>query len=135
MVNIWKLTLPHVQITLEHVPEKDWIYIKYCGHLNAADVIAAAERELELQKELRVPKILNDKSEVTGDWEEANDWLEYEWLPIATANGLRYFSMVLSRDLHDLGPAQDLEKRFPPICQAKLFRNPNQAAAWLESKP
>lgn len=133
MAGIWKLDLTHVQIIFEHVPEKDWIYIKYCGHIHAEDIIATAQKQLELQRRFHCPKILNDKSDVTGDWEDANDYLEFEWLPLVTANGLRYFSMVLSRDLHDLAPARDLERRFPAGCEARLFRNVEQAADWLES--
>ncbi len=133
MAATWEIKNLHAQIRIEHYPHKDFFYIKWCGHINSEDTIAVAKKYLELQQSFHCPKILNDKSDVTGDWAEANDWLEYEWLPLAVAAGLRYFSMVVSRDLHDLAPAQDLQKRFSPDCEVKLFRDLTQAKEWLES--
>ncbi|MBA9075733.1 MULTISPECIES: hypothetical protein [Rufibacter] len=129
----WELKNAHSSISLDHVSQRDMFYIKWCGHINSEDVIQTALKYIELQKGRNCPKILNDKSEVTGDWEEANDWLEFEWLPRAVASGLKCFAMVLTRDLHDLGAALDLERRFTPECRVKLFKEPDAAQEWLDT--
>ncbi|WP_205502984.1 hypothetical protein [Rufibacter psychrotolerans] len=135
MTNIWAVNSEHSYTKVEYVAEHDWFYIKWSGHINPDDVVKTAETYLTLQRERRCPKVLNDKSEVTGDWEEANDWLEYEWLPQVKETGLQYFAMVLARDLHDLGPAQDLQRRLSSSCVIELFRELSAAQQWLDSRP
>ncbi|WP_207435826.1 hypothetical protein [Sabulibacter ruber] len=135
MANIWAVNSAHSYISVEYVAEHDWFYVKWSGHINPDDVVKAANTYLKLQEEKRCAKLLNDKSEVTGDWQEANDWLQYDWMPQVSEAGLKYFAMVLSRDLHDLAPAQDLQQRLAPICTVELFRDLASAEQWLDAQP
>ncbi|WP_192821532.1 STAS/SEC14 domain-containing protein [Rufibacter sp. LB8] len=129
----WQNVGAHSNSTISYDPEKDWIYVKWSGHIDSEDVITTAGKYLEFLKGHKTPRLLNDKSEVTGDWEDANDWLEYEWLPQALEGGLRFLSMVISRDLHDLAPSQDLQRRLAPACEMQLFRDLPSARQWLAS--
>jgi hypothetical protein len=72
---------------------------------------------------------------VTGDWQEANDWLQYEWLPQIMETGRRYFAMVLSRDMPDQDSAQDLQQRLSSCCNVRLFDDLSEAREWLDSRP
>lgn len=129
----WDILNAHAHISLEHVAEREWFYVKWSGHINLDDVVTVARFYLELQRGRNASKLLNDKSDVTGDWEEANDWLEYEWLPQAQEIGLQFMALVVSRDLHDLVPAQNIEKRFGSTCEVRLFREVKAAEQWLNS--
>ncbi|ALI97993.1 hypothetical protein [Rufibacter tibetensis] len=133
MNNKWEVCSAHSNISLEYVSEQDWFYVKWSGHIHPDDVVAAATKFLELQQEKRCPKLLNDKSEVTGEWEEANDWLEYEWMPQVEKLGLQYLALVLSRDMHDLSTAQNLQRRVSNLCQVGLFNDVPSAQEWLSS--
>ncbi|KAA3439184.1 hypothetical protein [Rufibacter hautae] len=137
MAELWAVTSAHSYISIKYEEEQDWFYVKWCGHINSDDVVTVAQTYLELQKEKRCPKLLNDKSEVTGEWEEANDWLEYEWKPDLEETGLVYMAMVLSRDMHDLVAAQDLQRRLSSLINVSLFYDLATAKAWLAnpSKP
>ncbi|AKQ47661.1 hypothetical protein TH63_11605 [Rufibacter radiotolerans] len=118
---------------MEYQQEHDCIYIKWEGHISAENVVEVAEKYLTLQRVMRCPKLLNDKRDVTGDWEEANDWLQYEWLPQVLETGLQYFAFVLPRDLHDLATAQDLERRLANTIKVGLFYDAGTAEQWLDS--
>ncbi|MBC3541455.1 hypothetical protein ACFSC6_15575 [Rufibacter sediminis] len=133
MADVWAVTSAHSYISLKYEDERDWFYIKWNGHINSDDVIATAKYYLQQQEERRCPKLLSDKSEVTGEWEEANDWLQYEWMPQVEQTGLKYLAMVLSRDMHDLSTAQDLKRRISPACKVALFYDIASAIRWLSA--
>ncbi|MGV3539165.1 MAG: hypothetical protein ACO1OQ_05100 [Rufibacter sp.] len=133
MANKWEITSAHAQIYLKYVPEEDLCLVKWCGHISSEECIKTAQLFLEIQKKEHCSKIFNDKREVTGDWEDANDFLEYEWLPKAVAGGLRCFAMVMPKDLHDLNAHLELEKRMSEQCQVKLFREAETAKEWLKN--
>ncbi|MCC9167649.1 hypothetical protein [Pontibacter harenae] len=52
---------------------KHYIEAKWTGHITAEDVVATAKVFLELLKRHPCPKLLNNKSEASGDWQEANE--------------------------------------------------------------
>ncbi|GGK66989.1 hypothetical protein ACD591_02950 [Rufibacter glacialis] len=133
MANIWAVTSAHSYISLAFEEDQDWVYVKWSGHIDADDVVAAATTYLTVQQEKRFPKLLNDKSEVTGEWEGANDWLEFDWMPQVETTGLKYFALVLSRDMHGLVTAQDLKRRLGDRCQVGLFYDLPSAQEWLAS--
>jgi len=121
----------HASVYLEYDATNGWVFVKWSGHITCDEVVAAAEKYTELVANNPVSRILNDKSEVSGDWQEANDWLEYEWMPQAVASGLQYFAMVLPPHLHDLATAQDLGRRLGPHLQVKMFHGLDSAKRWL----
>jgi hypothetical protein len=131
MAELWTVKSAHSCISLEYVKEQDWFYVKWSGHINPDDVVAVAQKYLEIQQEKRCPKLLNDKSEVTGEWEEANNWLQYEWMPQVQETGLQYCALVLSRDMHDQTTAQDLQRRLSAYCKVALFCDLASAQQWL----
>ncbi|GAB2550179.1 hypothetical protein [Rufibacter soli] len=135
MATHWVITNPHSQVSMEYQKGHGWIYVKWDGHISAENVVEVAEKYLTLQASVQCPKLLNDKREVTGDWAEANDWLQYEWLPKVQENGLRYFALVIPRHLLELATARDLERRFSHTLKVRLFYDVGTAERWLDSFP
>ncbi|WP_299824270.1 hypothetical protein [uncultured Pontibacter sp.] len=111
--------------------QKAYIETKWFGHITADDVITAAKVYLELIRKTPHPKLLNDKSAATGDWEDANDWMEYEWLPQVMAAGLKCFAHVYSENLFSKLSARDLYLRVIPDLQMENFLQRNAAKSWL----
>jgi hypothetical protein len=132
MESTWHLSHAHAHITIFFDEEKDEVIVKWTGHMNAEDVLMAAKAYLGLQEKWKCGKLLNDKSHVTGDWEDANNWLEYEWLPEAVHLGLRRFAHVLSPDFQQVASAKDMIERFSEHCEAALFWDLEQAEKWLQ---
>ncbi|WP_245539662.1 hypothetical protein [Pontibacter roseus] len=121
--------LGNVYLTL--LSKKDYLEAKWTGHITADDVVSAAQVHLELLRNGCHPKLLNDKSEVTGDWQDANDWLEFEWLPKAFASGLRCMAHVFSENMFSRLAAIDLQKRITPELCMENFNEREAAETWL----
>lgn len=110
---------------------KKYIEAKWQGHITADDVICAAQAYLELIRAAPCPYLLNDKSDVTGDWQEANDWLQFEWLPNVKQAGLRYMAHVYSQNMFSKIAARELEERVFPELHLRNFYERSKAEAWL----
>lgn len=112
---------------------KAYIEARWYGHINASDVITASKVYLELLKKYPNPKLLNDKTEASGDWMEANDWLEYEWLPQVMEEGLSCLAHVYSANMFSKLSARDLYLRIIPEVKMENFLQRKDAIAWLET--
>lgn len=118
-----------VYVTIQRRP--NYIEAKWSGHITADNVICAAKTYLELLRIDHCPKLLNDKSDVTGDWQEANDWLQFEWLPKVKEAGLRYIAHVYSFNMFSQLAARELQERVTPDFAMKNFFERSLAEAWL----
>lgn len=110
---------------------KFYIEAKWFGHINADDVITAAKVYLELIKRHPNAKLLNDKTEASGDWTDANDWLEYEWLPQAMGAGLKCYAHIYSENMFSKLSARDLYLRIIPELYMENFLKRKDAEHWL----
>lgn len=106
---------------------------KWHGHITADEVIKAAKVFLEFIEEHPCSKLLNDKSEVTGDWQDANDWLEFDWLPAVYKAGLRCLAHIYSHSMFSQLSARDLRGRMVPPLLMKNFMDFETAEKWLLS--
>lgn len=110
----------------QHLIEAKWM-----GHTTADDVVTAAKLFTKLLQKTPCAALLNDKTEVTGDWAEANDWLEFEWLPQVLQAGLRCMAHVYSVNMFSRLSARDLQQRVTPSLQMQNFDDRLHAEAWL----
>ena len=113
------------------IQREQYVYAKWEGHITADDVIKAAKTFLEFMQEHPTQKLLNDKSNVTGDWQDANDWLQFDWLPKVYAAGLRCIAHVYSYSMFSQLAANDLQKRIKPLFPMKNFINFDTAEEWV----
>jgi hypothetical protein len=104
---------------------------QWFGNLTSESVIAGGKACLLGMQQVRPALVLNDKSVATGDWTEAMDWLEYEWLPLAQQYGMRAFAYVFSPDMHNQLAALEFFTRVRPHVAIKLFYDGDTAHAWL----
>lgn len=113
---------------------QNYIEARWSGHVTADNVITAAEVYLSLLHKTPVSRLLNNKSDATGDWTEANDWLEFEWLPKAIKAGLHAIAYVYSNNMFSRLSSHDLIQRMTPSIWVKDFNDPALAEAWLLSR-
>lgn len=121
------------RIVFNHFSPADYIEAKWSGHLTADSIVTAATLYLSLLHKTPVSKLLNDKTEATGDWEDANDWLEFEWLPKAIKSGLLAIAHIYSNNMFSRLSSRDLIKRLTTHIQVNNFTDPALAKAWLLS--
>ncbi|WP_439880028.1 hypothetical protein ACSX1A_12760 [Pontibacter sp. MBLB2868] len=139
LITLWPnpilLTHPDGMVYLMITYKKAYVEAKWFGHITADNVITGAMVYLELLRKYSNPKLLNDKTESTGDWEDANDWLEYEWLPQIMDAGLQCFAHVYSNNMFSRLSARDLYLRIIPNLNMENFLNRKDAEKWLISCP
>jgi hypothetical protein len=124
-------TMGEIYVTIQL--KQDYIEAKWTGHITADNVVSASKAYLELLRSSSCTKLLNDKTDVTGDWEEANDWLQFEWLPNAMAAGLRYMAHVYSFNMFSQLAARELQERISPELSMKNFHERQEAEQWLST--
>jgi len=108
------------------------IEAQWAGHITADDVVTAAKLFAKLLQKTPCTALLNDKGNVTGDWTEANDWLEFEWLPQVMQAGLQCLAHIYSDNMFSRLSARDLQQRFVPTLQMQNFNDRTHAERWLE---
>lgn len=121
--------LGEVYVTIQQ--KQEYIEAKWTGHITAGNVVCAAQAYLELLRSSGCPKLMNDKSDVTGDWQEANDWLQFEWMPKAIEAGLRCMAHVYSHNMFSRLSARELLTRLSPDLCMQNFYEREAAEIWL----
>lgn len=119
------------EIFISLIRNDNYIEAKWQGYITAEDVVAAASTYLSYIQLAPCPRLLNNKSDVSGDWIDANSWLEYEWLPQVVEAGLRCITHVYSSDMFSQLAVRDLYFRISPFLQIETFTDREQAINWL----
>ena len=114
-----------------YLPPGQVLYIRWHGNLTAAEVIRGVMEGTKLMVQYPFVRILNDKRETSGDWREALPWLEYEWLPLAVARGIRAIAYLLSPDLESQIVSQEFMDDISRQVHTALFMNEEPARRWL----
>ena len=114
-----------------YLPQGKVLYVSWHGNLTAAEVIRGVTEGTKLMAQCPFVRILNDKRETSGDWGEALPWLEYEWLPLAVAGGIRAIAYLLSPDLESQIVSQEFMDNIGQQAHTALFLHEEPARLWL----
>ncbi len=112
-------------------PEEELLYIRWHGQLTGEAVVQGAEEAVRIRNHYPCSKVLNDKRGTGGDWSDALPWLQYEWLPLAVAGGLRAMAYILSSDLHAQLVSHEFVKAVQAHLNVELFTTEAEAEDWL----
>lgn len=116
-----------------YFPTEQLLYVQWFGNLTAESVVTGAQAVLLTQEQLRFPLLLNNKHGSTGDWSEAMEWLEFEWLPKAYTLGLRAFAYVFAPDLNNQLASLDFVARSSQLLSIQVFYDADTARTWLQT--
>lgn len=72
---------------------------RWIGSQETWQVKEGGLKVLEIVREKKITKIMNDNREVVGSWEEASAWVATELFPELIAAGLKHFAWLLSADV------------------------------------
>lgn len=114
-----------------YLPQGQVLYIQWHGNLTANEVIRAVSEGSKLMADYPFAQVLNDKRATSGDWSEALPWLEYEWLPLAVAGGIRSIAYLLSPDLESQIVSQEFVDSIGRQLHTALFLHEEPAQRWL----
>ncbi len=122
-------------LTITYDEKNKLIHNYWQGMLSVENVKQGATEVLELMKITNCANLLNDNREITGSWNQANDWIETEWMPRALNLGLKQFAHVVSQGVFGALSAQEMHRRVGDRFQMRLFNDINDAKAWLKGNP
>jgi PAS domain S-box-containing protein len=83
-------------IEIFYDPEHKYMETNWVGFQNVDTVKAGCMEMLKILKCNNCFKVLNDNSEVKGNWSEAADWAGEVWFPMMEAAGLKLFAWIYS---------------------------------------
>ena len=122
---------PTLTISYNYVDE--WLYLDWHGSLDDELVMAGAIKLLELLKQERCTKVLNDNTRITGLWADAAKWGSDVFLPMLHEAGCRYFSWVYSPERYSQLSAELVVQQTNAGIVIMTFRDLATADAWLRS--
>ncbi len=109
-------------------------------NLSLEEVKTGAELVLKALEETPTARFFNDNSQLTGSWDEANDWIAQVFMPAAIGLGLRRMGHVLSKDLYTELSAEFMAENAeatapsPDVFQIRLFKEGDKAMEWLRQQ-
>jgi PAS domain S-box-containing protein len=108
--------------------EADWI-----GFQDLTSVKHGCMLMLDMLRENKVEKVLNDNRNVLGTWSEASDWAGSEWLPMMEAAGLKYFAWIFSASAFSQLSAKKSIDVMQGNVVTRFFKDVKLAEEWLDS--
>jgi hypothetical protein len=122
--------VPSLTISYDYVNE--WLYADWHGQLDDEVVMSGALKLLELLKEERCNKVLNDNTRISGIWADAARWGADEFFPIFYEAGCRYFGWVYPSDTYSKLSAELAVEHTTAGIVIMTFRDVETAASWLK---
>ncbi|MBC6608831.1 hypothetical protein H8B13_18555 [Hymenobacter sp. BT188] len=119
-------------LTISYDFANDWLYLDWHGALDDESVMAGALKLLELLRQERCTKVLNDNTHVTGLWADAAKWGSNVFFPLLYEAGCRHFSWVYSPERYSQLSAQLAVEHTAAGISIMTFQNRDTAAAWLQ---
>ncbi len=83
-------------LDIEYNREYNYLYCNWKGFQTVDSVKGGGNKILELFRQRRCRKVLNDNRLVTGPWQGAAEWAAKEWFPAMYGAGLKHFAWVVS---------------------------------------
>ncbi|MDB5021717.1 MAG: domain S-box protein [Pedobacter sp.] len=88
---------------------------------------------LEMLRNCKADKLLNDNTRVLGTWSEASDWAGKEWLPMMEEAGLKYFAWIFSTSVFSQLSAKKSIDVMHGNVVTQFFTSIELAEEWLDS--
>ena len=123
--------VPTLTISYDYVD--DWLYLDWHGELDDDTVMAGALQVLEMLKQERCAKVLNDNTRITGLWADAAKWGSDVFFPLLHEAGCRYFSWVYSPERYSQLSAELAVQHTTAGIIIMTFRDLAPATAWLRT--
>ncbi len=83
-------------LDIEFDEQGQFIYANWKGFQTVESIKSNAQKVLELLKQKKATRVLNDNRLVTGPWQGAADWVAKEWFPKMFAAGMTHFALIQS---------------------------------------
>lgn len=120
-------------INLQLNEQSNRLDVNWTGYQNFISVQDGCLIMLDLVKKNQVAKILNDNSNVMGNWSEASDWVSAECLPALAAAGVKYIAWIYSPSIFSQLAADKSADLVLSNITVQFFNDKTSAARWLDA--
>jgi PAS domain S-box-containing protein len=116
-------------IRIRHQTTGNYLDVSWTGYQNYESVVKGCGIMLDLMQKNKCSKVLNDNTEVKGNWSEASDWGAEVWFPAMAKAGLQKFAWVYSPSTFSRIAANvSLPAAYDPVA---FFNDKDTARKWL----
>jgi hypothetical protein len=119
-------------LTISYDYAHDWLYLDWHGALDDDSVMAGALKLLELLKQEKCSKVLNDNTHITGLWADAAKWGSDVFFPMLYEAGCRHFFWVYSPERFSQLSAQLAVEHTTAGITIMTFKSFDTASEWLQ---
>lgn len=123
-----------VYLTVERNRAENWIHARWHGRQTLGSIMDGGLTYVDMLRAEPCPKLLNDHRDLTGDFSDANSWIEEVWTPLIITAGLRYIAQVLSPDIFGQLAIENLQMRIGDLLHIHLFDELDAAQHWLREQ-
>ncbi|WP_082035941.1 PAS domain-containing sensor histidine kinase [Pedobacter lusitanus] len=120
-------------IDLQFNEEKNRLDVNWTGYQNFVSVQDGCLIMLDLVKKSQASKILNDNSDVMGNWSEASDWVSTECLPALAEAGVRHIAWIYSPSIFSQLAADKSVDLIMSNIIIQFFNDKTSAMHWLDT--
>jgi hypothetical protein len=118
-------------INIHYDAARALLEVDWRGFQNMETVKRGGMKILEMLKENKCHKVLNDNTHVLGSWSEAADWASAEWFPMMENAGLQKFAWIYSASVFSRLSAQKSVNRSPVKIAAQFFPDKISGIEWI----
>lgn len=112
--------------------QRQWLESSWIGYQNFESVKTGCLVMLDLLKKNQCSKVINDNSQVVGNWSEAVDWGNEIWFPAMANAGLKYFAWIYSPSTFARISARRTLNIVTGSITSQFFTERELAFKWLE---
>lgn len=84
---------------ITHDSETDILSCVWIGYQTDEGIKEAGAIIIDIIKDKRIKKILNDNQLVQGSWKEVAGWVNEDWFPAIMEAGVTQFAWIYSKDI------------------------------------
>lgn len=120
-------------IHLAYDDANQWLYADWQAEQDSFSVQAGALKMLDLLRQERASKVLNDNRRVQTTWADAAEWGGRVWFPLMAEAGLQYFAWVYSPNVYSR-LSTDLTLQHTTLPVVRVFDSLANAQDWLRPR-
>ncbi|GAA4367154.1 hypothetical protein GCM10023185_38770 [Hymenobacter saemangeumensis] len=121
---------PSLTINYDYI--HDWLQLHWQGNLDDASAMEGALKLLELLRQEKCSKVLNDNTHISGLWADAARWGGEVFFPQLYEAGCRYFAWVHSPERYSQLSAELAMQHTSAGIIFMTFHDVATAAEWLQ---
>jgi hypothetical protein len=108
-----------------------WLEVDWTGYQNMDTVKHGCMLMLDYLRRNKCTRVVNDNTNVKGNWSDAVDWVGEVWFPMMEKAGLKYFAHIFSPSTFSKLSAQKSIDIMAGIVTTQYFTDRELAKRWI----